>query len=204
MKNFSQKSREAYNKKAADYDNTHDGKVTHKFKQLLNAELDLDGVSCVLDVGCGNGTMLKILHDRKNNISGFGVDVSEKMIQYAAASNPGMEFYVAECHAMPFGNATMDIIIVCAAYHHFPDVAAFATEAARILKPKGKLMIAELYLPPLLKSVANIVLPFSKAGDHAIYSPQEITDNLEAHGFNNVNAKIYGRIQIVSAQRVTA
>jgi methionine biosynthesis protein MetW len=33
--------------------------------------------SRVLDLGCGDGTLLKLLHEQKN-VSGFGVEISEE------------------------------------------------------------------------------------------------------------------------------
>ena len=35
---------------------------------------------------------------------------------------------------IPFDDGLFDLITVCAAYHHFPDVRAFAAEAFRLLK----------------------------------------------------------------------
>ncbi|MCL2616726.1 MAG: methyltransferase domain-containing protein [Defluviitaleaceae bacterium] len=203
MSYLGEKNRIAYNKIADDYDNTRDGKFTRKFKRLLAAEMDFSGVSTVLDVGCGNGALLKTLHERNENFSGFGVDVSDNMIRHAAAANPGMEFHVAECHAMPFGDSIMDRLTVCAAYHHFPDVAAFAKEASRVLKTLGKLMIADIYLPALIIEMVNPFLPILPGNNYALYTPRQITANLRSHGFGITSVKLYGYIQLVTAQKKT-
>jgi len=144
MNSFSDKSKAAYNKKADNYDNTLDGKFTLKFKQLLVDVIEHEESHNILDVACGNGSLLALLN-RKKKINGFGIDVSEQMIKNAAGNNPDMEFHVSGCEAMPFNDGAMDTITVCAAYHHFPDVAAFAKEAGRILKPSGRIYIAEIY-----------------------------------------------------------
>ena len=61
MADFNAKSKAAYNKKADNYDDTHDGRFTRKFKQLLVSEVALRDNATVLDVACGNGSFLIIL-----------------------------------------------------------------------------------------------------------------------------------------------
>jgi len=151
----------------------------------------------VLDVACGNGALLSALNKRKP-INGFGVDVADRMVQNAASANPGMEFKVAGCEEIPFQDNIMDIITVSAAYHHFPDVTAFAREAKRLLKRNGTVYIADVYLPSVLRLICNPFLPLSRAGDVKFYSPKEIVDNFIRAGFTEKGIKISGHIQVVS------
>jgi len=201
MANYNEKSKSAYNKKADNYDDTADGRFTYKFKQLLVSEIALQEKDNVLDVACGNGSLLALLNKQKN-INGFGIDIADRMIKNAAASNPSMEFHVSGCEAMPFEAGTMDVITVCAAYHHFPDVAAFAREASRVLKPRGRLYIADVYIPAILRIIVNPFVPLSKAGDVKFYSPQEMINNLKQFGFEKADIKISGHIQIVSMRKL--
>jgi len=197
---FNEKSKAAYNKKADDYDNTHDGRFTLKFKHLLLEHVALSKDASVLDIACGNGTLLAML-DAKMSIKAHGIDISDQMIKNAAIRNPHMEFHIAGCEALPFDDDTMDIITVSAAYHHFPDVAAFAKEASRVLKPSGKIYIAEVYLPTPLRLLCNPFLPLSGAGDVKFYAPKEIIGNLSKHGFISADTKIHGSIQIIAMQK---
>jgi ubiquinone/menaquinone biosynthesis C-methylase UbiE len=124
------------------------------------------------------------------------------MIEIAAEKNPDMEFHAAGCEATPFPNDSFDVITVCAAYHHFPDAAAFAREAGRILKPGGLLYVAEMYAPALLKMLINPFVPlFFKDGDARFYSPKDIIRNFRRHGFIDVDVKIGGTLQIVAMQK---
>ena len=197
MGNFNEKSKAAYNKKADDYDNTLDGKFTRKFKQLLIENITLEDNQNVLDVACGNGSLLALLNQRKS-INGYGIDVSDQMIKNAANNNSNMDFHVSGCEAMPFDNDSMDIMTVCAAYHHFPDVAAFAREAKRVLKTNGTLYIADVYLSAFLRLIINPFVPLSKDGDVKFYSPKEIINNFNPLGFERVGVKIISNIQFIS------
>ena len=200
MKDFNAKSKAAYNKIADDYDNSFDGKFTQKFKRLLAANIILEKNNSVLDVACGNGSLLAMLSKQKN-LNGFGVDISDRMIQNAVRNNPNMEFQVAGCEVIPFEDNSMDIMIVCAAYHHFPDVKSFAREAKRVLKTNGVIYIAEVYLNTFLRLVCNPFLPFSNAGDVKFYSPNQIAENFHSFGFEKTNVIISNGVQVVSMQK---
>jgi ubiquinone/menaquinone biosynthesis C-methylase UbiE len=200
MANFKNKSRTTYNEKADNYDYSDEGRFTQKFKDLLLSIIILNENCKVLDVACGNGSFLMALN-KKTPINGYGIDIAEKMIDNAIAKNPDMEFQIADCEVIPFQNETMDIITVCAAYHHFPDVAAFASEVQRLLKPNGMLYIADMYLPAFWRILINPLVPLSKAGDVKFYSPKEIVKNFEQLGFIKPGIKISGNIQIISMQK---
>ena len=202
MADFNAKSKAAYNEKADNYDNTHDGRFTRRFKQLLVSEAELCENTTVLDVACGNGSLLAALNN-KTPIIGFGIDIADRMIKNAAANNPDMTFRVSGCESIPFGECSMDVITVCAAYHHFPDTQAFAKEAKRVLRPSGAIYIADVYLPSVPRFVINPFVPLSRAGDVRFYSPKEIAGNFEQYGFETVETKVVGHVQIVVAKKAT-
>jgi len=201
MKTFKDKSRESYNEKADNYDNTPEGKFTVKFKELLLDEITVKPNNSILDIACGNGTFLKILSN-KYAVNGYGIDISEKMIENAKKRCPSMTFEISSCEHTPFKNQMFDVVTVCAAYHHFPDTRAFAIEVNRILKPKGLLYIAEIYYSFIIRGILNPFVPLSKAGDVKFYSPKEIQSNFEEYGFEKVNFKQVGHIQIIELQKI--
>ena len=75
-----------------------------------------------------NGLLLHMLNE-KNSFYGYGIDISDKMIEQAKKLNPTMNFYVAGCEALPFKNGEIDVMNVCAAFHHFPNIQKFAEES---------------------------------------------------------------------------
>ena len=197
---FNEKSKLAYNKKADNYDNTPEGRFTRNFQRLLVSEIELPHNGSILDVACGNGSLLAALN-AKTPINGYGIDIAEQMVQNAATNNPSMEFHTAGCEAIPFGDCSMDVITVCSAYHHFPDTAAFAREAKRILKPQGKVYVAEIYLPSVVRFLTNPFVPLSSEGDVRFYSPKEICKNFERFGFVREIVKSFGHVQIVAMKK---
>ena len=201
MNRFEQRSVSAYNKKAADYENTFDGKFTAKFKTMLLESVNIQKGDSVLDVACGNGRLLHMFADRYV-FNGYGTDISDKMIEQAKKLCPSMEFTTASCENLPFTDKTFNVIIVCAAYHHFPDVVSFSNEVYRLLKPSGLIYIADVYYPTIVRILCNPFVPLSKAGDVKFYSPGEIKKTLRSAGFQKESHTISGHIQTVSACKV--
>jgi ubiquinone/menaquinone biosynthesis C-methylase UbiE len=195
-----EKSKSAYNKIADYYDESPDGRFTSRFKELLLSATTLHDGQNVLDVACGNGSLLSSMNKIKP-IKGHGIDVSDQMIKNAIMRNSGMEFHIAGCEEIPFPDESMNIITICASFHHFPDTNAFAKEANRVLKPQGMLYIAEIYLPVFVRMLVNPFVPLTNAGDVKIYSPKEINAIFVRFGFIQVSVQKYKHIQIVSLKK---
>lgn len=196
MKTFAQKSREYYNKLAEGYNDSLEARYTMRFKRMLLNEIVIEPEkNSLLDVACGNGSLLKMLSS-KHSLKGYGIDISEKMIDSARDLYPEFLFEVSPCEETPFQDQFFDTITVCAAYHHFPDVKEFAREAYRLLKPEGRLYIAEIYYPWLLRTVLNPFVPMSKAGDVKFYAPAEIEANFKNVGFQTSGFNRAGQVQL--------
>lgn len=82
----------------------------------------------------------------------IGVDVSAGMLAQARkqAEVQGIvnaAFQEAPAEKLPFPDASFDIVTCRVAAHHFLDVRKFAREAARVLKPRGRLLVADTTVP---------------------------------------------------------
>jgi len=198
VKIFEKRSARSYDKKAANYNDTAEGRFTYGFNRILAGAVRMPENGRLLDVACGNGRLLKMLR-QTYTFEGYGVDISENMVKVASKGNPDMIFKKAPCDDLPFEDAFFDAITVCAAYHHFPNVKAFANEASRVLKPHGKLYIAEVYCPGFWRAVLNPFIRFSPAGDIRFYSPDEIILLLRNVGFECEPVLIEGNVQVVVA-----
>ena len=168
-------SRENYDKKAWDYDSTPDGKYTLPFNRYLCEHVPLKEHDRILDVGCGNGRLLKMIMN-KVKVEAYGIDVSEEMIKAAREDNHEITYGVSEADKTPFEDSFFNVITVCCAFHHFVNPEAFLREAHRILRPQGKIYIADPTAPGIIRHIENFYFARLKTGDVKIYSRAEMKD----------------------------
>ncbi len=186
MDKKTEESRIAYNKIASEYDTSREGYYTRFHIEELSNTIDLSDGDIVLDVACGNGTLLKEL-SKKAKIQANGLDVSENMIHVAKMRYPNMNFKVQPCCPLEWNDESIDIITVCCAFHHFDNSQGFVNECKRVLKKNGTVYIADPNFGALLRFFANkFWFPVSKSGDVRIYSPKELEAIFYNSGFKAV------------------
>ncbi len=104
----------------------------------------------VLDVGCGTGT-LAIEVQRRVSKSGHvrGIDPSTQQIARARSKasrrHMPIEFQIGVIERLPFPDQTFDVVLSTLMMHHVPDSLKRQglAEVARVLKPGGRLVIAD-------------------------------------------------------------
>ena len=186
MNNKTEESRIAYNKIASEYDTSKEGQYTEFHIKELSNTIDLREGDIVLDVACGNGTLLREL-SKKQKIQANGIDVSENMIHVAKMRYPNMNFEVKPCHPLEWSEESIDIITICCAFHHFENPQGFVNECKRVLKKEGTVYVADPNFGAVLRFFANkFWFPFSKSGDVRVYSPKELEKFFYNSGFKTV------------------
>jgi len=65
------------------------------------------------------------------------VDLSPGMIERAEATHPAVEFALADAQALPFPDATFDVVTARHMLYHVPDIGKALSEMRRVLKPGG-------------------------------------------------------------------
>lgn len=193
-------SRDNYNMKAKDYESTPDGKYTLPFNRYLCDHVPLKEHDRILDIGCGNGRLLKMIAN-KIKIEAFGIDVSEEMIKAAREENREIIFCVSEADKTPYEDGFFDAITVCCAFHHFADPEAFLKEAHRILKPQGKIYIADPTAPGIIRHIENFYFTRLKTGDVRIYNRAEMKDLFDRANIGGFTCKTDGYKMIVEGCR---
>ncbi len=180
-----------FDKFASRYDSGFMGKGSRRFYADLIRDLDVKDGDSVLDVGCGTGSVLRIISDQKQ-IKGFGLDVSENMVALAREKNPSFSFVTGDSAHLPYDDNSMDVMMACMAYHHFPDQKAFRSEALRVLKPGGSLYICDPRFPWIVRAFFNTF--FKDAAFHTV--DRNITD-FESSGFGTAHVTKDFYVQVI-------
>lgn len=110
----------------------------------------------VLDVATGTGFTALAFAARAKEV--VGLDVSEGMLAKAreaaqAEGLPNVSFQKGAAEAIPFPDASFDRVTCRVAPHHFLSIEKFCSEAYRVLRPGGRILIADTTVPDGLPEV---------------------------------------------------
>jgi SAM-dependent methyltransferase len=106
------------------------------FDALLS---DVPASARVVEVGAGPGLFAEYARRRRPDLAWFASDL-------AAASGNDV---VADAHVLPFRAGAADAILGVDILHHVARPRSFFAEAARVLRPGGRLALVEPWVTPL-------------------------------------------------------
>ncbi len=105
--------------------------------------LGLTGGSRVLDVACGTGDLCRDLV--RAGYRPVGVDFSHGML---AAARTGAPLVNADALGLPFADASVDGVTSGFALRNFVALPPVFAEAARVIRPGGRVALLEVATPP--------------------------------------------------------
>jgi tocopherol O-methyltransferase len=145
----------------------------------------------VLDAGCGvGGSSLWLAKERGVDVVGITLAARQVDKARSYAARRGLthraHFEVADFTAMPFPDASFDVVWAVESLCHAPGKAAFYQEAARVLRPGGRVVVADF---------VRAGRPLDATGERLLHewltgwavpdidTPGEHTEHLAAAGF---------------------
>ena len=121
----------------------------------------------VLDVGCGTGEVALSAKTRTKDGNVYGIDPAPEMIAVArskaARKKLDIDFRVGVIEALPFPDASMDVVTSSLMMHHLPEELKRRglAEIYRVLKPGGRLLIAD-FMRPTGSLVNHLFIAFTR------------------------------------------
>ena len=117
------------------------------WKGLAETLLQLMPPLDIADLGAGEGSFSQLLARRARSV--IAVDNSQKMVDFGAdlARKNGlsnMEYRLGDLETLPIGDASVDLAFLSQALHHATHPGGAVREAARILRPGGRIVILDL------------------------------------------------------------
>lgn len=116
-----------------------------------------------VDIGCGPGQILRKLSARLPEWKFFGVDRSLAMIRLAAEAGGThdrhsagesadstirrVQFVLGDANALPFRDASFDLVLCNSVLHHMRDPSRLLAEIGRIAKPNAAILLRDLRRP---------------------------------------------------------
>src|SRR4051794_29323538 len=160
-------------------------------RPLFEAVLDAAGAgpgTRLLDVGCGSGLTL-VLAARRGAIPA-GLDISPGLLGIAREGLPQADLREADMESLPFADASFDAVTGVNAFQFAGDPRRALSEAARVLRPDGRL-VASLFAPPersqgtVAHEAMTALIPPERADDHAphaLSAPGNLESSLVSAG----------------------
>lgn len=100
--------------------------LTLKGVEKLIKDIPQENEICIVDLGCGNGDMLRSLADyavkKQRNFRLIGIDANPFTVNYAKESSknfPKIEYLTEDIFDYDFGKLTIDITLCTLTLHHF-------------------------------------------------------------------------------------
>jgi len=114
--------------------------------RLKTVEL-LEGMTSVLDVGCGTGVMFELLRERRPDIDYLGIDVTAQFVTAARERFPtdAERFRDSSLYELDRLPGVYDAVLCRHILEHLPD---WAPAVQRMYERAGKKLIIVFYLPP--------------------------------------------------------
>ena len=115
------------------------------WEALARAALQLIDAGDVLDIASGDGVLAELLADRARSVT--CIDSSARVVAAASErlkAHPHVRVTTGDMHALPQAEASFDLTLLMHAltYAHTPALAL--SEAARVLRPGGRLLATTL------------------------------------------------------------
>jgi ArsR family transcriptional regulator len=117
------------------------------WKGIAEALLKLMPPMIIADLGAGEGTISQLMAQRARKV--IAIDNSEKMVEFGSelAKKHGignLEYRLGDIEDVPIRSGSVDLAFLSQALHHAVHPERAIAEAARILKPGGKIAVLEL------------------------------------------------------------
>ncbi|MDQ3814574.1 MAG: class I SAM-dependent methyltransferase [Armatimonadota bacterium] len=95
-----------------------------------------------LDAGCGEGRFCRMLHELSVQV--IGLDPTATLIAAARERDPDGDYRIGTAESLPFASESFDIVVSYLTLIDIADFRAAIGEMARVLRPGGKLVVANL------------------------------------------------------------
>ncbi len=129
--------------------------------------LHLTGQERILDIGAGQGWASRYFAAKGCHV--FATDIVEDESYalgraWAIMDHAGVYFepMLADGERLPFPDGQFDIVFTSAALHHFVEQGPFLSQAYRVLKPGGRMMVSNEPAIPIFADEAAVTDPMEE------------------------------------------
>jgi ubiquinone/menaquinone biosynthesis C-methylase UbiE len=86
----------------------------------------------ILEVGCGQGWLLKLIADALPDVELHGLDIRPEVIDYARKLVPSAHVVVGDGQSLPYEDGSFDVVVCSEVLEHVDDPAGVLAEIERV------------------------------------------------------------------------
>ena len=109
------------------------------FMQAFDALLELEEADTVLEVGCGEGHLIKRIQRDYPNRQIAGFDITYGIVEQAVSAAKDVSFLQASADQMPWLDDSWDVVVICEVMEHLSEPEKALLELQRVTR-KGCLL----------------------------------------------------------------
>lgn len=175
-----------FEKNAAEWDRLRGLQIEESAVEKRMRALVPEKVGLFVDLGAGSGRMLTIFADAYEK--GLGFDLSREMLAVARANldRAGVthaQVRLGDLFSLSLESGVADVVCIHQVLHYLAEPAAAVAEAARLLKPGGRLLLSD-FAPHDLELLRN-----EHAHRRLGFSDEEVAEWCAAAGLNLVTTE---------------
>ena len=139
----------------------------------------------VLDLGCGPGTLTRILQPHVASV--VGADVTPEMLERYRMRTSGLPV-MADAARPSFGDGSFTLVVCGSVFHHLPDPPGAIAEVARVLRSGGRFLLIDMAGPedPRRREIRDRVERARDPSHGAILAPSQVRAWLSEAGLEPV------------------
>lgn len=111
----------------------------------------VNSADVILDVACGAGTVACAAARIARQVT--GIDLTAAMIEQAERLQTelglsNLSWHLGNVNPLPYAGESFTAVLTRYSFHHFLDPVAVLAEMVRVCQPGGRVLVADLLLPP--------------------------------------------------------
>ena len=135
----------------------------------------------IIDLGTADGRMLDMVHQKYPDARCAGVEYNQELVCFGKANFPGLDISQGDIQSLDYPDNSFDVTIATAVIEHLPNPGKAISEAKRVLRSEGLLVLTAP--DPFWEYIATMVGHLKDNQHNEVMNLVQLRDLAETNGF---------------------